>query len=231
MKTLHNEHAEEARGRKAEEEKMKAREDAVKGRDAELEQLGKAQAVERSRLEKLKRKMEAEKAELDAKAKVLAEDRAAFKSLEERSRAALRSLYEKVLEELLATDDEGPTQLLPYLVEALEEVVSSIGPLAETEARVLSSAALMRVFSHLHLHDRTAHLDELLEPVDAEHCAAAAEAVKGQVEALLKRFHAFVPAPSAGGAADPATPASGVGEANAAREEASLAGDGGDVRE
>ena len=35
LKTLHNEHAEEACGRKAEEERMKAREDAVRGRDAE----------------------------------------------------------------------------------------------------------------------------------------------------------------------------------------------------
>ena len=62
--------------------------------------------------------------------------------------------------------------------------------MAEAEARVLSSAALTRVFSHLHLRDPTAHLDELLEPVDTEHCTAAAEAVKGQVEALLKRFRA-----------------------------------------
>ena len=78
------------------------------------------------------------------------------------SRAALRSLYEKVLEELLATDDEGPTQLLPYLVEALEEVMSGIGPLAEAEARVLSSAAFTHVLSHLHLRDPAACLDELL---------------------------------------------------------------------
>ena len=68
---------------------MKAREDAVKDRDAELEQLVKAQATERSRLEELERKLRAEKAELDAKAKVLAEDRAAFKLLEERSRMVL----------------------------------------------------------------------------------------------------------------------------------------------
>ena len=39
LKTLREEHAEDARGHKAEEERMKAREDAIKGRDAELEQL------------------------------------------------------------------------------------------------------------------------------------------------------------------------------------------------
>nr|XP_020177567.1 uncharacterized protein LOC109763120 [Aegilops tauschii subsp. strangulata] len=225
LKTMRSEGADETRGRKAEEEKMKAWEDAVRGRDAELEQLAKAQASERSRLEKLEQKVEAEKAELEAKAKVLAEDRAAFKSLEERSRVALRALYEKGLEEPLATDDEGPTQLLPHLVAALEEVVGGIGPLVEGEARTLSSAALTRIFSHLHLRDPTANLDELLEPVDDERCAAAAEAMKDQMEALLKRFRAFDPAPSTGGAAEPATLVGGEGESNAAVEEASLAGD------
>ena len=39
LKILHDKHAEVARGHKAEEERMKAREDAIKGRDAELEQL------------------------------------------------------------------------------------------------------------------------------------------------------------------------------------------------
>nr|XP_020148332.1 nucleolar and coiled-body phosphoprotein 1-like [Aegilops tauschii subsp. strangulata] len=87
LKTLRNESAEEARGRQAEEEKMKAREDAVKGRDAEPEQSAKAQAVERGRLEELERKVKAEEAELDAKAKVLAEDRVAFALLEERQPA------------------------------------------------------------------------------------------------------------------------------------------------
>ena len=50
---MRNKRAAEARGRKAEEEKMKAREDAIKGRNAELEELAKVQAMERSRLEKL----------------------------------------------------------------------------------------------------------------------------------------------------------------------------------
>ena len=89
--------------------------------------------------------------------------------------------------------------------------------MAEEEARVLSSAALTRVFSHLHLRDPAACLDELLEPMDDEHYAAAAAAVKGQVEALLKKFRAFAPAPSTGGA----------GEGDATKEGASLAGDGG----
>nr|XP_020197959.1 actin cytoskeleton-regulatory complex protein pan-1-like [Aegilops tauschii subsp. strangulata] len=161
LKTLRDKRAEEARGREAEEEKMKAREDAIKGRDAELEQSAKAQAAERGRLEELEQKVKAEKAELDAKAKVLSEDHAAFALLEE---------------------------------------------------------------SHLHLRDLAAHLDELLEPVDDEHCVAAAAAMKGQVEALLKKFHAFAPAPLTRSATNPAAPAGGTGGGDAIKEGAPLAG-------
>ena len=46
------------------------------------------------------------------------------------------------------------------------------------------------------------------------------------MEALLKRFRAFDHVPSTGGASDPATPAGGAGEGDAAMGEASLAGDG-----
>ena len=81
--------------------------------------------------------MKAKEADLDAKAKVLAEDRVAVSLLEERSSVALKSLYEKGLEKLLTTDKDGPAQLLPFLVKALEEVVEGIGPMAEAEARVL----------------------------------------------------------------------------------------------
>ena len=53
-------------------------------------ELGKTQAAERIRLEELERKVKAREADLDAKARVLAEDRVAFADLEKRSRAALR---------------------------------------------------------------------------------------------------------------------------------------------
>ena len=108
---------------------------------------------------------EEREADLDAKAKVLAEDREAFSLLEKRSSVALKSLYEKGLEKPLTTDKDGPAQLLPHLVKALEEVMEGIGPMAEAEARVLSSAALTRVFSHLYPRAPDACLDELLEPV------------------------------------------------------------------
>ena len=89
----------------------------------------------------------------------------AFADLEKRSRKALKMLYEHDLEKPLDPDEDGPAQLLPLVVKTLEEVVDGLGPMAEAEARVLSSAALTRVFSHLHLRDPNACLDELLETV------------------------------------------------------------------
>ena len=101
--------------------------------------------------------------------------------------------------------------------------MDGIGPMEEAEARVLSSAALTRVFSHPHLRDPSACLDELLEPVADDHCAATA--VQGQVEALLKKFRGFASAPLSGNAADPA--AGGAGEDVVTQGGAPSAGDGG----
>ena len=135
----------------------------------------------------------------------------AFKSLEERSREALQELYEKGLEKPLVTDDEGPAQLLPQLITALEDVVNGIGPMVEGEARTLSSSALTRVLSHVYLNDPNINLDSLLEPVSGDLAAAAAEAVKGRVEALLGRFRAFsiLPGRDAASSAAPGGDAAG----------------------
>ena len=126
LQSLRVKHAEEVRCRQAKEEEMKAREEAVKNHDAELAELGKKQAAERNRLEELERKMEAREADLDAKVRVLAEDRLAFTDLEKGSRKALKTLYEHGLEKSLATDEDGPARLLPLLVKALEEVIDGV---------------------------------------------------------------------------------------------------------
>ena len=136
----------------------------------------------------------------------------------------MKILYEHGLEKPLDTDEDGPAQLLPLMVKALEEVIDGLGPMAEVEARVLSLAALTRVFSHLHLRDPSACLDGLLEPVVEDQYEAAAAAMEGQVEALLKKFRGFVSAPLSGDAADPA--AGGEGENIVAHGEAPSAGDG-----
>ena len=84
----------------------------------------------------------------------------------------------------------------------LEGVVVGVGHMVEGDAHALSTLAVTRVFSHLHLRDPTTCLDELLEPVADEHCIVAAAAMKGQVEALLEKFDAFAPTPSTGGAGE-----------------------------
>ena len=149
--------------------------------------------------------MGARKAELDGKALVLAEDRAAFTELEAKARSSLRTLYDSGLESLLAGAEDSPAKLLPLLVRALEDVTLGLGPTAEAEARVLSSAALTRVLTHIYLRDPSVDLDSLLEPVSGERAAAAAKAVKGRAEALLGKFWAFSTKPKQG-AAGPATP-------------------------
>ena len=111
------------------------------------------------------------------------------------------------------------------MVKALEEVIDGVGPMAEAEARIPSSAALTRVFSHLHLRDPNACLDELLEPVAEDHCEAAAADMQGQVVALLKRFRGFASAPLFGDAADHA--AGGAGAGDVTQGGATSAGDGG----
>ena len=83
--------------------------------------------------------------------------------------------------------------------------MNGIGPMAEVEARVLSSAALTRILSHVYLRNPDANLDDLLEPVDAKRSAAAAEAGKGRAEALMAKFRAFNTAPKRGAAGSAAS--------------------------
>ena len=115
----------------------------------------------------------------------------AFAEMEAKARSLLRTLYHSGLESPLAGAEDGPAKLLPFLVRALEDVALGLGPTAEAEARVLSSAALTRVFTHIYLRDPSADLDSLLEPMSGDGAATAAEAMKGRAEALLGKFRDF----------------------------------------
>ena len=150
-----------------------------------------------------------ERAELDRKAKVLAEDRVAFAELEEKAHATLKTLYESGLEDPLASEEDGTAELLPFPVHALEDATDGLGPTAKAEARALSSAALMRVFSHVHLRYPNVDLDSLMEPMIGDLAVAAAKAVKGGAEVLLGKFRAFSILPGRG-AASSAAPGGGV---------------------
>ena len=153
-----------------------------------------------------------ERAELDRKAKVLAEDRVAFAELEEKAHATLKTLYESGLEDPLAGEEDGPAELLPFLVRALEDAAGGLGPTAEAEARALSSAALTCILIHVYLHDPNVDLDSLLDPVSGDLAAAAAEAMKGRAEALRGRFRTFSILPGRGAASSAASGGGATGE-------------------
>ena len=176
--------AEEVHIRQEKEEDLKTCEAAIKDRDVKLNK-------RRDRLGTLEQELEAWKVELDGKARVLAEDREAFTETEVKVRDLLKSLYDSGLERPLAGTEDCPAKLLPFMVRALEEVTLGLGPTAEAEARILSSAAQTRVLIHVYLRDPNVDLDSLLEPVSGDLATAAAEAVKGRAEALLGRFRAF----------------------------------------
>ena len=125
---------------------MKAREAAVRDLKAKLKR-------RHDHLGALEQELEARKVELDGKAQVLAEDREAFTETEVKVRGLLKSLYDSGLESPLASAEDGPAKLLPFMVRALEDVTLGIGPTAEAEVRVLSSAALTRVLTHVYLCD------------------------------------------------------------------------------
>ena len=120
------------------------------------------------------------------------------------------------------TDEEGHAELLAQLVMAFEGVVLGVGPMVEGEARVLSASAVTCIFSHLHLCDPNFDFGALLAPVDLEHCTAAVEAMKDQVEVLLRKFLAIDPAPTAKGTVDPTA----MGDGNIVDNRALLVGDG-----
>ena len=116
------------------------------------------------------------------------------------------------------TDDDGPSQPLPQPVTVLEDVADGIGPMVEGEARARSSSALTPILSHLRLRDPNTDHGVLVEPVDEGHREAISKAMKGQVEALLKKFLAIDSAPPASAAADPSTKANGAGDDDVADE-------------
>nr|XP_020156741.1 uncharacterized protein LOC109742072 [Aegilops tauschii subsp. strangulata] len=123
-------------------------------------------------------------AKLEQSAKAQAIERGRLEELEQKVKAEEAELVAKA--KVLAEDRTA------FALLKKRSLVSGIGPMAEEEARVLSSAALTHFFSHLHLRDPAARLDELLEPVDDERYAATAAAVRGQASLLAAASHVAV---------------------------------------
>ena len=71
--------------------------------------------------------------------------------------------------------------------------------MVEGEALVHYTSAVKRVVNHLYLWDTIFDLGALLEPTAPKSYTTTAEAVKDQVEALLKKFLAVDPVARADG--------------------------------
>ncbi|KAE8817007.1 hypothetical protein D1007_05200 [Hordeum vulgare] len=129
---------------------------------------------------------------------------ACFRDVELGLRNALRSLCRDEFDEPLTTPEDGFASLVKGLVATLEAAVTQMDKILDSERRDLFFTAATRVFSHLRLCDPGFDLSFMIVPVPAEARDRAAEAVKGPVEALVKRFARVAPplSPGTAGADD-----------------------------
>ncbi|KAE8787900.1 hypothetical protein D1007_38118 [Hordeum vulgare] len=102
----------------------------------------------------------------------------------------LRSLCQDGFDKPLATQGSGFVALAAKIAVALENVVVQVDKILDSECRDHFFEAATHVFSHLHLCEPGFDFGSMIVPV-----LSAAEAMKGPVEALVKRF-ARVVAPS-----------------------------------
>ncbi|KAE8771014.1 hypothetical protein D1007_57165 [Hordeum vulgare] len=120
---------------------------------------------------------------------------------EPRLRTALRSLCRGRFGEPLATPESGFAALAVELTVVLENAIIQVDKILDNVCHDLFFEAATHVFSHLHLREPGFDFGSVILPVHTEARHSAAEAVKGPVEALLKRF-ARVAAPSSPDAAE-----------------------------
>ncbi|KAI4992547.1 hypothetical protein ZWY2020_057602 [Hordeum vulgare] len=113
----------------------------------------------------------------------------------------LHSLCWDGFDEPLATPDDGFTALAKGLVVALEVAIVQVDKILESGCRDLFFTAATSVFSHVHLREPVFDFSSMILPVPANAHDRAAEAVKGPVEALVRRY-SCVAAPSSPGAAE-----------------------------
>ncbi|KAE8801892.1 hypothetical protein D1007_22399 [Hordeum vulgare] len=83
---------------------------------------------------------------------------------------------------------------------ALEDVVIQVDKVLDSECCGLFFEAATRVFSHLHLRESGFDFSSVILPVPSKARDGAAEAVKGHMEVLVKRF-ALITVPSSPDAA------------------------------
>ncbi|KAE8787511.1 hypothetical protein D1007_38508 [Hordeum vulgare] len=202
---LQGEHAKLVEQRCSQEEELKAHEAKLAAREGELSQKASRLDTEQEHLVEREKDATTREALLEAQEKALtaAEERkaselACFPDVELGLHKALRSLCQDGFDDPLATPEEGFAVLAKGLVATLEAVVTQMDKILDSECRDLFFAAVTRVFSHLHIRDPGFDLSSMTVLVPAEARDHAAEAVKGLVEALVRRFARVAPSFSPG---------------------------------
>ena len=102
------------------------------------------------------------------------------------------------------TPEDGFAGLSSKLAVALEGAATEVDSILEEECRSLFSAAVTRVFGHLYLQDPGFDFITVIRSIAPESRVAAEGAMKGHVDALLKKF-LCVPDPEAPAAEDVAS--------------------------
>ncbi|KAE8772634.1 hypothetical protein D1007_55328 [Hordeum vulgare] len=99
----------------------------------------------------------------------------------------LRSLCRDGFDEPLATPEDGFAALANGLIVALEGAVVHVDKILDNDCHDLFFAVATCVFSHLHHRQPGFDLGSMILPVPTEARDHAVEAVKGPVEALVRR--------------------------------------------
>ncbi|KAE8811501.1 hypothetical protein D1007_11888 [Hordeum vulgare] len=202
LQALQGEHAKLVEQHRLREEGLEAREAKLAAREERMSQEANLLSMGRTHLEEQEKEVASRKVLLDAHGqdlaaadRVKAAELARFPDVELKLPMTLRSLYWQGFDKPLATREGGFATLATELAVALEDAVVQVDKILDCECRDLFLVAATRVLIHLHLRDPGFDLSYVILQVPTEARDRAAEAVKGPMEAFVKRF-APIAAPS-----------------------------------
>ncbi|KAE8785289.1 hypothetical protein D1007_41035 [Hordeum vulgare] len=195
LKALQEEHAKLAEQLRSWEEEIDARKTKLTTREEELSHEETRQGAKEACLDVQEKEIVWKKSLLDAKGEAVAaaeKKKAAklvrFPDIELRLRTTLHALSRDGFGETVATPESGFAVLAAELAVALEKAVIQVNKILDSDCHDLFSEAATHVYSHLHLRDPGFEFNSLILLVPTDARDRAAEAMKGPVEALVKRF-------------------------------------------
>ncbi|KAE8791158.1 hypothetical protein D1007_34416 [Hordeum vulgare] len=195
LKALQEEQAKLGEQHHQREEELTTREAKLAAWEQELSQEENHLGAKQARLDKKEKELASRKALLDAKGEALtAAERkkvaelVGFPDVDLKLCTTLRSLLWDGFNEPLANPESSAATLVAELVVGLENTVVQVDKILDSECCDLFFEAATRIFSHLHLRESGFDFGSVILQVPTEARHSATEAVKGPVEALMKRF-------------------------------------------